>query len=124
MDRVYLTFSFIYALLGMVLGIVMAASGDHGQLVTHAHIMLAGFVVSFIYGVTYRFWLSGKLSDRWVWLQLVIHQVGIAMLAVGLYLAYGGHVDKMAIEPVLIAASLMVVGGMALMFGLFLCAGR
>ena len=48
MDRKFVISALCYALLGMVLGIHMAASKDHGQFVTHAHIMLVGFVVSFI----------------------------------------------------------------------------
>lgn len=32
----------VYAILGLILGNVMAASGDHSQMVTHAHMMLIG----------------------------------------------------------------------------------
>ena len=46
MDRKYVLTGLGYALLGLLLGIHMAATKNHGQLVTHAHIMLLGFVVS------------------------------------------------------------------------------
>ena len=51
MDKKYITTALGYAIIGMMLGIYMAASKDHGHMVTHAHIMMIGFVVSFIYGL-------------------------------------------------------------------------
>ena len=57
LDRKYLVFALVYAILGMSLGIFMAASHNHGQFVTHAHLLLIGFVVSLIYGVIHKLWL-------------------------------------------------------------------
>ena len=57
LDRKYLVFVLVYAILGMSLGIFMAASHNHGQFVTHAHLLLIGFVVSLIYGVIHKLWL-------------------------------------------------------------------
>lgn len=54
MDRKFILTAFGYAILGLALGIHMAASKDHGQFVTHAHIMLVGFVLSFIYGLCHK----------------------------------------------------------------------
>lgn len=54
MDRKFIISALCYAILGMCLGIYMAKSGVHGHRVTHAHIMLAGFVVSFIYGLCHK----------------------------------------------------------------------
>lgn len=65
MDRKFVITALIYALLGLLLGIHMAATQNHGWLVTHAHIMLIGFVVSFIYGLCHKLWLdndSGRLA--------------------------------------------------------------
>ena len=42
MDRKFVISALCYAMLGMLLGIYMAATQDHGQFVTHAHIMLVG----------------------------------------------------------------------------------
>ena len=61
------------AIAGMGLGIYMAASHDHGQHVTHAHLLLLGFVVSVLYGLIYRIWIPGQ-DSRLAWLQLALHQ--------------------------------------------------
>lgn len=45
-DRKYLVWALCYLAAGMALGIYMGASGNHGQLVTHAHTLQVGFVAS------------------------------------------------------------------------------
>ena len=45
-NRKLLLWALSYTVAGMALGIVMAASHDHAQPVTHAHALLVGFVVS------------------------------------------------------------------------------
>lgn len=79
MDRRYLLTAFSYALLGLALGLYMAASHDHGQLVTHAHIMMIGFLISFSYALCYRLWLAastGAHSGKLVTAQFWLHQLG------------------------------------------------
>src|SRR5690242_18956779 len=58
MSRRYLVWSLCYAAIGMGLGIYMAASHNHGQLVTHAHVLLVGFMLSLVYGIIHRLWLE------------------------------------------------------------------
>ena len=48
MSRRYLVWALCYAAIGMALGIYMAASHNHGELVTHAHVLLVGFVLSLV----------------------------------------------------------------------------
>ena len=48
MDRRFVLTAFGDAILGLALGIYMAASKNHGQHVTHAHFMLIG-VFAFFY---------------------------------------------------------------------------
>ena len=57
MDRRFVLTGLGFGILGMILGIWMAASHNHSQMPTHAHIMLVGLVLSFIYGVCHRLWL-------------------------------------------------------------------
>jgi peptidoglycan/LPS O-acetylase OafA/YrhL len=117
-DRKYILTSLLYAMLGMVLGILMAASKNHGQFVTHAHIMLVGFVVSFIYGLCHRLWLgnnAGALAQA----QFHVHQIGAAVMSVGLFLLYGNYVSVEAIDPILAVSSLAILIGMMLMAILF-----
>ncbi len=118
MDRIYVTVALIYAMLGMLLGIYMAASHNHAQLVTHAHMLLPGFVVSFVYGLCHRLWL--ERPSRWlVWLQFGAHQLGVLLMTAGLFLLYGGFVAPERIESVLSVSSLLVLLAMVLMFWLF-----
>ena len=106
-DRKYLVWALAYVALGMGLGIYMAASHDHAQHVTHAHILLVGFVVSFIYAVIHKLWLGGKAS--WLaWVQLIAHQAGALTMFSGLFLLYGSLVPASRIEPVLALSSIVV----------------
>ena len=119
MDRKFILTSFGYAIIGLALGIFMAASKDHGHLVTHEHIMLIGFVVSFIYGLCHKLWLNNivsKLSKA----QFYIHQVGTLGVVIGLFLYYGKFVTLEAIDPVLALSSIAVLIGMILMKVLFI----
>ena len=87
MDRKFILTSFIYAIIGLALGIFMAASKDHGHLVTHTHILLIGFVVSFIYGLCHKLWLNNLVSKLSV-IQFYVHQVGTLGAVIGLFLYY------------------------------------
>ncbi|MDQ2076105.1 TonB-dependent receptor [Marinimicrobium sp. ABcell2] len=114
MDRKYLLTAFGYGLLGLVLGIYMAASKNHGQAVTHAHILLIGFVVSFVYAVCHKLWLTGAIG-RLGAVQFFLHQVGTVGVVVGLFLLYGGYANEAVLGPVLGAASLVVLASMIMM---------
>jgi hypothetical protein len=112
-DRYYLTTGLVYGILGLGLGIYMAATRDHGQLVTHAHLMLVGFLLSIVYALIHRLWLErpGRLMNG---LQFGAHHLGTVMMVTGLYLLYGGHVPHDNLEPVLASASIMVLIAMVL----------
>ncbi|MGB5247342.1 MAG: hypothetical protein WBN34_12405 [Woeseia sp.] len=114
MDRKFLMSAFGYAIVGLVLGIYMAATRNHGQLVAHAHIMLLGFVVSFIYAVCYKLWLTastGGLGATQFWL----HQLGTLGLTVGLFVLYGGYMAPQKVGPVLGIFSTSALIGVILM---------
>jgi uncharacterized protein involved in response to NO len=92
----------VYGLLGMLLGLDMAIRGDHGQLPTHAHIMVIGWVSFAIFGFFY--FLLGNAVPR---LPALIHfwlaQVSLAGLVIGLWLYYSGQTQY---EPVAAVSSL------------------
>lgn len=113
-DRKYLVWALAYVVLGMGLGIYMAASKNHGQHITHAHILLVGFVVSFIYAVIHRLWLGGTVS-RLAKVQFIVHQVGALMMFSGLFLLYGGFVPEAQIEIVLAPSTFIVFSAALLM---------
>ena len=123
MDRKFILTSLGYAIVGLMLGIFMAASKDHGHLVTHAHIMLIGFVVSFIYGLCHKLWLNNTTS-KLAKTQYYMHQVGTFVVVVGLFLYYGKFVTLETIDPVLAISSIIVLVGMILMKVLFIKSTR
>ena len=123
MDRKFILSSFGYAILGITLGVFMAGTKNHGQLVTHAHILLAGFVVSFIYGLCHKLWLNNTTS-RLAKVQFYMHQVGVAVLSLSLFLVYGSFVSLEAMDPILAVASIAVLIGMILMKVLFIQSGK
>lgn len=95
--RNFFTMAVIYALVGMTLGLSMAMSHDHGQLPTHAHIMVLGWVMSAVFAFFYHLVpaaRNSKLAIVHFWLAAV-SSIG---MVVGLYVLYGGNPS---IEPVL-----------------------
>lgn len=112
-----------FAVLGMALGIYMAISKNHGQLVTHAHVMLLGFVVSVLYGAIYRLWLPAA-SARLATIQTGLHQVGSILIVVGLYLLYSGAATEDSLGPLLGPGSIAAISSAALMFYQMVRAGQ
>ncbi|MCW8195855.1 TonB-dependent receptor [Proteobacteria bacterium 005FR1] len=123
MDRKYLMTALGYGIVGLLLGIYMAASQNHGQFVTHAHILLVGFVVSFVYAVCHKLWLSGYDSTL-VRAQYYAHQAGSLVLVAGLYMLYGGIGDEAVLGPVMGVASIAVLAGLVLMKLMIIKAGK
>ncbi|BFM11397.1 hypothetical protein R50072_15500 [Simiduia litorea] len=119
MDKKFILTSLGYAILGLALGIFMAASRDHGHLVTHTHILLIGFVVSFIYGLCHKLWLN-NIASKLAVVQFYLHQLGTLGVVIGLFLYYGRFFTLDAVDPVLAVSSIAVLGGMVLMTILFI----
>jgi cbb3-type cytochrome oxidase subunit 1 len=103
--------SVIYALLGMALGILMAASKDHSQMPTHAHLMLFGWVGMTLYAAVYKLWPMAA-SGRLPFVHAVVAHIALIGLVLGLYLIYGGHSE--AGEPIASIASTILTANMAL----------
>ncbi len=80
----------IYGILGMLLGLHMAIGHDHGELPTHAHIMVGGWLSFAIFGFFYA--LLGEAVPKWLArAHLWLAQVSLAVLVVGLWLYYNGQ---------------------------------
>ena len=94
----------IYGILGMILGNVMAASQDHGQIATHAHLMLIGWVSFAIFGFFYH-QFPQRAATMLAKLHFGVAQISFLVLIIGLYLIYDGNVP--AGEP--LAASMAIV---------------
>lgn len=119
LDRKYLVWALCYAVAGMCLGIYMAASHQHEQHVTHAHVLLLGFVASLAYGVIHKLWLQEQGRGIAV-VQLFAHQLGVLGMCGGLFLLYGGFVGGAVLEPILGVASIAVLLGAVLMLRMVL----
>lgn len=119
MDRKFILCALGYAVIGMLLGIVMAATKNHGQLIAHAHIMLVGFVVSFIYGLCHKLWLNNN-NMLLAKIQFYVHQFGAVLMSAGLFLFYGNYVNPEMMDPILGISSIAVLLGMLLMIALFI----
>jgi hypothetical protein len=114
LDRRFLIWALGFAAVGISLGLYMAATKNHGELVTHAHILLIGFVLSLVYGIIHKLWLD-KPNRAVATTQFVVHQAAAVTVSVGLFLLYGGIVAESILGPILGIASAAVLLGMLLM---------
>ncbi len=123
LDRRFLIWALGYAIVGICLGIYMAASQNHGEFITHAHILLIGFVLSLVYGIIHKLWLD-KPGRTLANTQFGVHQLGAITLSVGLFLLYGNFVPLATLDPILGIASVAVLLGMLLMLYMVVKSGR
>ena len=121
-DRRFVVWALGFAIVGLGLGIYMAASQNHGELVAHAHILLIGFVVSFVYGIIHRLWLE-KPNRTIATIQFVLHQAAAVTISIGLFLLYGNFMPPAALDPVLGIAAVGVLLGMLLMLYMVIRSG-
>jgi hypothetical protein len=114
-DRKFLVFALAYIVLGMSLGIFMAASHNHGEHPTHAHINLIGFVLSLSYGIMHKLWLVNA-NQAIAKTQFILHHAGAITIFIGLFLLYGNIVPEAQLDPVLATGSIAVLLSAILMF--------
>ena len=96
------------ALGGMVWGIIMAASGDHGMMPAHAHLNLMGWATLALMGTYYA--LSGR-GGRLGWINYALSTLGvvIAIPSLGLVLAGNQAAEKGATVGAILALLGMAV---------------
>ena len=91
--------SIVYGLLGMLLGLEMGISHNHGQMPTHAHVMVIGWVSFSLFGFYYVHFgaaMSRPLSLLHSWMA----QISLVALVVGLWLFYAGKTQYEMIAAV------------------------
>lgn len=123
MDRKYVMTAFGYALLGMLLGMYMAESKNHGQFVTHTHILLIGFVLSFAYALCHKLWLDEK-DLKLAKIQYYVHQAGSVLLFGGLFSLYGNFAEESVLGPIMGLGSFSVFVAALLMKVLLIRSGK
>lgn len=110
----------LYALAGMVLGIMMGKSGDHSAMPLHAHINLLGWASLALMGAFYG--IAGPhASARLAWTVFAVSNVGNLMTLAMLSIIVRGEPPILAI---LVPGELLIVAGMALFGVSVLTAGR
>lgn len=108
--RQFFTLAIIYAVAGMLLGLHMSITHDHGQMPVHAHTMVAGWLMSAVFAFFYHLVPaagSSVLATVHFWLTAVS---GVVLL-VGLFFLVAGNE---AIEPVVAIGSLGFFAAMLL----------
>lgn len=106
--RQFFILALCYAVAGMVLGIYMAASHDHTEMPTHAHIMVAGWLMSSVFAFFYHLFPeigARALARAHFWIQ----GVSGVVLVVSLFFVLQGNEG---IEPVTALASIGFLIGM------------
>lgn len=122
-DRKYLICGLTYAIAGMSLGIAMAASHNHEQHVTHAHLLLVGFVTSTMYGIIHKLWLNDG-TPRVAAVQFIVHNLGAISMIIGLFLLFQRTLPEQQLGPILGMASATVLIGMVLMMWMVIKTGK
>ena len=122
MSKISLAFfgaAVVYALIGMVLGVLMGASGDHTLSPVHAHINLLGWATLALMGAFYG--LAGDRTPvRIAWINFLVSNAGnlvtlplLAMLMLGdrsvIPLMAGGEV-LLVLGMVIFAYAVFTVG--------------
>jgi drug/metabolite transporter (DMT)-like permease len=92
----------ICAIIGMVMGLQMAISGEHLQKPAHAHVNLLGWVSLFLYGVYYRLNPDLDTTKLAIW-QARVALGSVLVMTIGLWFLYAG---AEAAEPLAAVGSL------------------
>ncbi|WP_421786272.1 TonB-dependent receptor [Hyphobacterium sp.] len=112
--KIHLVLGILWLLGGMVLGEQMGRTGDHGQMPTHAHIMLVGGVLPVLWAIINRVWRVG--SGLLAWIQLILHHGGTGVMVYGLFALYGGG-DAEALGPMLgVSAGLVILATLLMLW--------
>jgi hypothetical protein len=111
--RIHLTLGLVWLLLGMLLGEHMGRTGDHGQMPTHAHIMLVGGVLSITWAVIYK--LFAVKTGLLAWAQTGLHHIAAAVMIVCLYLLYGQLAEEAVVGPILGISAIGIIVSVLLM---------
>jgi drug/metabolite transporter superfamily protein YnfA len=104
MSNWFLRLAALYFVIGVALGLFMAASHDHSMHPVHAHLNLLGWVSLSLFGLFYRAFpaaAASKLGRAHFWIYVPAHAVQMVLLA----MFYRGRSE---IEPALGAVSMLV----------------
>lgn len=107
--KLHTVFGLGYLILGMCLGLYMALSNAPAMVVTHAHVLLIGGVLSILYSSTAKLWIDE--NQKGLRFQFLTHNIGTLALGFVSPLYYATSMSHAVIGPVLGVASLIVLVG-------------
>jgi len=110
LDAFHLLAVVVYGLIGMGLGIAMAASGDHTLSPAHAHLNLMGWVSAVLYGLVLRAW-PGMAAGRIAIIHALLAHLGVALLVPGVVLV---HLQVPGGTALAAAGAVLAFAGMAI----------
>lgn len=109
-SRGFLVIGSLYIIVGIVIGMYMAASQDHTLAPAHAHINLLGFALMMIFGLAYRViptMATPMLAKAHFWM----HQIGTLVLTTMLVLLFSGKITEASMAPLAPIAQLLILLG-------------
>jgi cbb3-type cytochrome oxidase subunit 1 len=95
-------------LAGMVWGIVMAITHDHGLSPAHAHLNLVGWVTMRLFGLYYALTPSAAAS-RLAWVHAGVAILGVELMVPGIALAVTGGGEGLAAAGSMVTLASMAV---------------
>ena len=99
-SRNFLVIGSLYLLVGVTLGTVMGATGDHSLMGVHAHINLVGFALMSIFGLIYRAFpamAENMLGTIHFW----GHQLSAVVFLIALYFLLSESASEAAVGPII-----------------------
>jgi len=113
MSRISIAFfgaAALYGLVGMAMGMMMGASGDHSLMPVHAHMNLLGWASLALMGAFYG--LAGaRTPAKLAWANFIVSNLGNLITLPLLALLLGGNTG---VVPVMVAGEILIVLGMVL----------
>lgn len=79
----------IFAVMGVLMGIAMAALHNHAQMPAHAHLNLLGWISLFLFGIFYKLHPASD-TGLFAKVQVMLWIVGTLVLVTGVALIYAG----------------------------------
>lgn len=113
----FMALGVLAVLIGMVWGIVMAASQDHTLAPAHAHLNLLGFVLFSVFAIYYHV-VPEASSMRLARIHCLLSVAGLIVMVPGIALAISGVTEAGAI-----LGSFLTLGGMVC-FGIVVLRSR
>lgn len=118
-SRLFLLAGAVYLIIGIAMGMHMAAGQDFTLAPVHAHINLLGFTLMTLFGIAYRV-LPALAGNIFAKVHFWLHQLGALVLLVALFLMMSGMVAMSQAELVLaISSGTVFLGAFAWAINLF-----